>query len=125
MLSSHTILYLAASACLIRPCGAAEPADLVEQLKHLGPLPRIAPDLKQRVTASLPREGEVKALSAEYRKKLQSVAPSPAGSSCSFPANWAGIAPRTCEEECRSSRLEPVSLPFNQSRSASTAALQP
>jgi hypothetical protein len=75
MLSSHTILYLAASACLIRPCGAAEPADLVEQLKHLGPLPRIAPDLKQRVIASLPREGEVKALSTEYRKKLQSVAP--------------------------------------------------
>jgi hypothetical protein len=33
-------------------------------------------------------------------------APSPAGSSFSCPANWAGIAPRSCEEECRSSRLD-------------------
>jgi hypothetical protein len=74
MLSSHTILYLAAFACLTRPCGAAEPDDLIEKLEHLGPLPRIAADLKQRVIASLPRECEVKWLSAEYRTKLMSVA---------------------------------------------------
>jgi len=75
MLSSHAVLYLAAFASLTRLCGAVEPADLVEQLKHLGALPRIDPDLKQRVIASLPREGEVKSLSAEFRKKLDSVAP--------------------------------------------------
>jgi hypothetical protein len=33
-------------------------------------------------------------------------APPPVGSTCSYPANWAGIAPRSCEEECRSSRLD-------------------
>ena len=73
MLSSHTILYLAAFACLTFPCVRAGPADLVEQLEHLGPVPPIDPDLKQRVIASLPTEGEVKALSMEYRKKLNSV----------------------------------------------------
>jgi hypothetical protein len=76
MLSSHTILTLTTFACLIHPCVAAEPcADLVEQLHHLGPLPRIAPDFKRRVIASLPRKGEVKALSPGDRKKLESVAP--------------------------------------------------
>jgi hypothetical protein len=33
-------------------------------------------------------------------------APSPASSSCSCAANWVGIAPRSCEEECRSRRLD-------------------
>jgi hypothetical protein len=76
MLSSHTILALAASACLVHPCVAAEPyADLLEKLNRLGPLPRIAPDLRERVIASLPREGEVRALTPEQRKKLASVAP--------------------------------------------------
>ncbi len=76
MLSSHTILSLTAFACLIHPCVAAEPrADLLEQLNRLSPLPRIAPDLKRSVIASLPTEGEVKALSRGDRNKLESVAP--------------------------------------------------
>jgi hypothetical protein len=76
MLLSHTILTLAAFACLMHHCVAAEPyADLVEQLHHLGPLPRIAPDLRRQVIASLPRKGEVKALSPADRKKIESVAP--------------------------------------------------
>jgi hypothetical protein len=74
MLSIQTIVYLAAFVCLARPCSAAEPADLVERLEHLGPLPRIDPVIKQQVIASLPREGEVKSLNVEYRKKLESVA---------------------------------------------------
>jgi hypothetical protein len=75
-MSSHTILYLAAFFCLTRPCAAAEPYDdLIEQINHLGPLPRIDPDLKRRVIASLPREGEVKAPSPAHRKKLESVIP--------------------------------------------------
>ena len=63
MLSSHTILTLAAFACLIRSlhrCRAN--ADLLQQLNTLGPLPRIAPDFRERVIASLPNEGEVQAL---------------------------------------------------------------
>jgi hypothetical protein len=76
MPSSHTILYLAAFFCLTRPSTAAEPYDdLIEQINHLGPLPRIDPDLKRRVIASLPREGEVKAPSPAHRKKLESVIP--------------------------------------------------
>src|SRR5579884_4354225 len=75
MLSSQTILYLAAFACLTPRCGAAQRTDLVQRLEHLGSLPRIAPDLKQRVIASLPKDGEVISLSAENCKKLQSVLP--------------------------------------------------
>ncbi len=76
MLSSHTILALAALACLSDPSVAAEPsAGLVDKLNHLGRLPRVAPDLKRQVIVSLPREGEVKALRPEDHKKLQSIAP--------------------------------------------------
>src|SRR5947208_2994584 len=76
MLWSHTILTLAASACLIYPCVAAEPyADLLEKLNRLGPLPRISSDLRERVIASLPKDGEVRALTPKQRKKIESVAP--------------------------------------------------
>lgn len=74
MLSSQTIVYIAAITCMARPCVAAEPADLVYQVEHLGPLPQIPSDIKQRVIASLPTEGEVKSLSPEYCNKLESVA---------------------------------------------------
>ncbi len=60
----------------MHPCFAAEPrADLLEKLTRLSPLPQISPDLKHQVIASLPTEGEVKALRPEDRKKLESVAP--------------------------------------------------
>jgi predicted Zn-dependent protease len=76
MLSSQTILALAASACLIPPCvAAAHYADLLEKLNSLGSLPRIAADVRQRVIASLPSEGEVLVLPPEHRKKLESIAP--------------------------------------------------
>lgn len=75
MLSSQTIISLAAFACLTPHCGAADRADLVEQLQHLRPLPRMAPALKQSIIASLPRDGEVKSLTTENRRKIQSVLP--------------------------------------------------
>ena len=75
MLSNHTILSFAAFACLMHPCVAAEPhADLLEKLNRLSPLPRIAPDIKQSVIASLPTEGEVRTLTPADHSKLESVA---------------------------------------------------
>ena len=75
MLSSHTILSFATFACLIHPCVAAEPrADLLEKLNRLSPLPRIAPDFKQSVIASLPTEGEVRTLNSADLRKIESVA---------------------------------------------------
>src|SRR5690242_12317871 len=54
---------------------APEPADLVEQLERLMPLPRHAIDLRRQVIASLPAEGEVKVLSREDRRKIESLLP--------------------------------------------------
>ncbi len=75
MLFRHPILSFAAFACVMLPCFAAEPhAGLFEKLNHLSPLPRIEPDFKRSVLASLPTEGEARTLSPADRAKLESAA---------------------------------------------------
>src|SRR5262245_13527528 len=76
MLSSQPILALAAAACAIPAClGADSHAGTFEKLNRLGPLPRLCPALKAQVIASLPKEGEVRTLTAGQHRKLDSVVP--------------------------------------------------
>ena len=55
---------------------AAEPYKVaIERLDRLAAPPRLSAELKARIAASLPKEGEVKTLSAMQREKLEAVAP--------------------------------------------------
>ena len=61
MLSNATILAFAAAGCLTHSCLAGDPvAETIERLHHFGKLPRLSSELKARVIASLPKEGEVR-----------------------------------------------------------------
>ncbi len=76
MLSNQPILALAAAACLIPSSLAADPyAAVLEKLSRIAPLSGISSEGRERVIASLPKEGEVQVLTLEQRQKLESVAP--------------------------------------------------
>jgi hypothetical protein len=71
------ILILTVSAFLATDLCIA--ADLyqaaLDRLGRLEPPPRLSAELKARIVASLPKEGEVKALTAMQRERLEAVAP--------------------------------------------------
>ncbi len=72
-----SVLILAVAALLTaNVCIAGDPyLEVLDRLGRLNSLPRLSADLKARIVASLPKEGEVKTLTAMQRKKLEAVAP--------------------------------------------------
>jgi len=75
MFSNQPILHLAAAACLAGACSASDPyAIVLEKLHRLAPLPRLSPELREKVIAALPKKGEVRVLHPDWRRKLDSVA---------------------------------------------------
>ena len=72
---NQLILTLAAFSA-IAVCMAADPYKVaIERLERLAAPPRLSAELKARIAASLPKEGEVKTLTAMQREKLEAVAP--------------------------------------------------
>ena len=76
MLPRNTILAFAAITCMSRSCLAAEPyTGIFERLNRIAALPQLSSEVKTRIIASLPKQGEIQGLSAKQRRKLDSLAP--------------------------------------------------
>jgi predicted Zn-dependent protease len=74
MASNQPILTLAAAASLINVCFASDlHGNVLERLNNLEPLPPISAELREKVIASLPKEGEIRMLRPDWRQKLASV----------------------------------------------------